>query len=138
MNVVMLAALVPALREAFAALPPFDDFVAVNLIKEPFVATPTTDYGALAEADFPGYASANSSAAAELIYDPVEGKWFLELPDPTGGWSWTRAAGAGDPQTIYGVSVVDVGGANIPPVPITNEGDNVSVGTIRIPMPLLG
>jgi len=136
MNLIIDDVIIGVMRESIADTPPLDDSVVVDLIKEPFVATEKPPFASLVLADFPGYVAKTSAAAAELIFDPLDGKWYLELPDPLGGWSWTRASGAGDPQTIYGVAITDLGCANISPVLITNEGDNVSVGNIRIPLPI--
>lgn len=122
------------IRTALQAVPGLDENGDMELIKAPFTATGTTDLAGLTQATFPGYAVKTSAAAPELVFDPITGKWLFVWPDPEDGWIWTRASGAGDPETIYGVRVVGFGCFLIPPVLITNEGDSVIIGDIRVPV----
>lgn len=132
--VVTQSSLDGTLRNAIAVSPPFDDIMTVELIKSPFVASRTTVLADLVPADFPGYAARDTAAAALLLHDPLTNEWWLVLSDPEGGWVWAREAGAGDPQTIYGVRVTGIGCALIPPVVISAVDDIVVVGEIHIPL----
>jgi len=121
------------IREAMLTIPGFDESADVILIKEPFVANRATDIPSLVVATFPG-SGLRASGVPVLFKDVESGKWWIYFPEPEGGWVWTRSAGAGDLETIYGFKVGAVACALITPRAIAVEGDTVVIGDIYVPI----
>lgn len=122
------------IREAIAGAAVFDGAAVVQLIQGAFEATRNTDLTTLVEADFPGYAEKESTGPVVLYREPITNQWWMVIPELLGGWLWSRTGGAGDPQTIYGVRIQDMGCFLIPPVLVAAEGDMVQIGEIHIPI----
>lgn len=123
----------PDIRDAMLLVSGFDDIVTMHLLIGPVTATPTTDWAAITQASFPGYA-AKDSGTPFIAFEVTRQQWELKFPEPIGGWTWVRTAGAGDPQTIGGVWCSGVGGMAIASAIITNVGDAVTISEIYLPL----
>lgn len=74
----------------------------------------------------------------QVLYDPLTGKWVIQILEPAGGWTWIATAVTDPVQTVYGYALTDNAGTVLigtgllqTPVPIANIGDSVSIPQIR-------
>lgn len=116
----------------------------VTLIMMPFTPTRVTDMGSLIQATFAGSAPKIPTPGAQASFmDPSTSENVIQLIAPTGGWNWVCTAPPLAPETIYGVCITDsslaktYGSQLLPtPVVITNLGDAITIGDIRMGLPI--
>lgn len=123
-------AAVAALAEELPAL----DQWQFLLFQLPAVLSPATTYGDVLEASFPGYTRQSPAWAPPVLTAPGE------ATSSATSLTWTRAAGGGPPQTIFGWAAV---GPGLPselrriqlfasPITVAVAGDNVSLGPLSV------
>jgi hypothetical protein len=116
----------------------------VHLIMAPFVPGPGTDFTALTEAVFPGYAAKSAGVGAQQSFnDPATGNRIVQLLEPAGGWHFLCTGDPGVDVTIYGFVVTDNAdlvtfGSEIfvPHLVITQAGDAVDIAQVRYSIPV--
>jgi len=123
----------PGIRNGLILIPPFDASQDIDLVLGPVTVTPETDWAAVTVASFPGYATKTSDLPF-IAFDVTRQQWEVKFPEPLGGWTWTRTAGAGDPQQIGAVKVWNMGGFAISSAIITAAGDSVTIPEIWFPL----
>jgi hypothetical protein len=89
-------------------LAPVANACKVALIVEPFVPGPDTDFTALTEATFDGYAKITGATGTQIqTIDPLTGASKVQMKLPAGGWVWETTGVTNLPQTVYGWCLVD-------------------------------
>lgn len=111
----------------------------VVLIKTAFTPSENLVPGNYTEADFDGYAAkAGVTGTQESAIDPLTNQQVLTMTEPAAGWRFQSTGITNLPQTIYGFALVDstkatvLGSQLLPtPVPITNSGQEINLGTVK-------
>lgn len=117
-----------------AALPMYVRLVIAN-----FVPALDLDLTLLTFATFTGSADLAVTAGDQAVYyDAVSGLLTIELLEPAGGFHWTCTADPADPETVYGIVVVDnaktvlIGSMLLDPAPvISSAGQGMDVGFLQ-------
>lgn len=118
--------------------------MVVMLIAAPFTPGRGTDAGSLVAATFTGSAPKTPTAGAQASFmDPRNSENVVQLIAPAGGWNWKCTVAPAAPETIYGVAVCNLALTStwasqlLPtPVTITNVDDAISIGDIRMGLPI--
>jgi hypothetical protein len=116
----------------------------VALVMSAFTPGRATDIAGLTLATFVGSTAKIPTPGTQADFmDPLTGENLVQLIAPAGGWNWKCTAAPTPPQTIYGVVITDstqtitYGSQLLPtPVTITNIGDAITIGDIRMGLPV--
>lgn len=75
---------------------------------------------------------------ADVYIDPTNGKSYIQLKEPAGGWSWICTATPGAAETIYGYMVTNAGKTECygatkfsTPYVINAAGQGIQIGQVR-------
>ncbi len=120
------------------------DALRVSLVAAPFTPSRTTLMAELTLATFAGSAYISVPLGNQQAYrDPNTGDSYVQLREPIGGWYWLCSSAPAASETVVGYVVHSADGAFTvgtglldTPTTIAAAGDGVTIGSLRIRLPI--